>query len=225
MQLALIVMNGTYSRDELEGKDALLLSLMYNSHGPTRHVTLTQRRNKVQQASGVLLNDKRVLPSPVRHLWLLRNIYTTKMSSKGKSAVSVTSSSSILDWFKPLRNEAIARLRTNAVGLVGLTVVCNLLPVPSPWRAFDVVWRRRHGSGPYFYLCAFGAQYFSAETGGRRQLLKCRTASFWCACNEHCTSTICSELPSRATPSTSVPGKTYQDNTGVGPQTPVAFAK
>ncbi|EIW53651.1 uncharacterized protein TRAVEDRAFT_133127 [Trametes versicolor FP-101664 SS1] len=70
------------------------------------------------------------------------------------SAASSSSSASLLDWFKPLRSEAIARLRTNTVGLVGLVILSNLLPVPSPWRAFDVVWQRRPTSAPYYYLCA-----------------------------------------------------------------------
>ncbi|KAI0357873.1 hypothetical protein OH77DRAFT_1422008 [Trametes cingulata] len=70
------------------------------------------------------------------------------------AAASSTSSTSVLDWFKPLRSEAIARLRTNVVGLVGFAVLSNLLPVPSFWRAFDVVWQRRQVSAPYYYLCA-----------------------------------------------------------------------
>ncbi|KAI0364995.1 hypothetical protein BV20DRAFT_973690 [Pilatotrama ljubarskyi] len=70
------------------------------------------------------------------------------------ATASSTSSASVLDWFKPLRSEAIARLRTNVVGLVGAAVLSNLLPVPSVWRAFDVVWQRRPTSAPYYYLCA-----------------------------------------------------------------------
>ncbi|TBU41478.1 hypothetical protein BD309DRAFT_1002434 [Dichomitus squalens] len=66
------------------------------------------------------------------------------MSSRGK----------LLDWFKPLRSEAIARLRTNSVGLAGLAILSHLLPVPSPWRAFHTVWGRNVGSGPYYYICA-----------------------------------------------------------------------
>ncbi|KAI0705599.1 hypothetical protein C8Q76DRAFT_566564, partial [Earliella scabrosa] len=60
----------------------------------------------------------------------------------------------VLDWFKPMRNEAIARLRTNSVGLVGLAILSNLLPLPSPWRAFDVVWHGRSTNAPHYYLCA-----------------------------------------------------------------------
>ena len=62
----------------------------------------------------------------------------------------------MLDWIKPTRGEAVARLRTNTVGLVGVTILCNLLPIPSPWRAFDVVWKRRPMGATYFYLCAAG---------------------------------------------------------------------
>ncbi|KAI0654138.1 hypothetical protein C8Q70DRAFT_926369 [Cubamyces menziesii] len=69
------------------------------------------------------------------------------------SAGSSTATASLVDWFKPLRSEAIARLRMNAVGLVGLTIFTNLLPVPSPWKAVDVVWRQRPTSAPYYYLC------------------------------------------------------------------------
>ncbi|KAI0753219.1 hypothetical protein C8Q80DRAFT_1074196, partial [Daedaleopsis nitida] len=60
----------------------------------------------------------------------------------------------IVDLLKPLRNEAIARLRVNSVGLVGLAILSNLVPVPSPWRAFNVVWHQRPTTGPYYYICA-----------------------------------------------------------------------
>ena len=75
------------------------------------------------------------------------------MSSRGK----------VLDWFKPLRSEALTRLRINSVGLVGLTVLANLLPVPSPWRALDVVWGQSVGKGPYYYVCAAGESYVFAQ--------------------------------------------------------------
>ncbi|KAI0768278.1 hypothetical protein BD413DRAFT_564986 [Trametes elegans] len=78
------------------------------------------------------------------------------MSRQSRVAVTPApaSSTSILDWFKPLRSEAIARLRTNSVGLVGFVIISNLLPVPSLWTAFDVVWRQRPASTPYYSLCA-----------------------------------------------------------------------
>ncbi|KAI8972438.1 hypothetical protein BD414DRAFT_500311 [Trametes punicea] len=77
------------------------------------------------------------------------------MSHQAKVAVTTISSSStsLLDWFKPIRSEAIARLRTNSLGLVGTVIFSNLLPVPSLWKAFDVVWRGRPASTPYYYLC------------------------------------------------------------------------
>ncbi|KAH9847013.1 hypothetical protein C2E23DRAFT_850329 [Lenzites betulinus] len=76
------------------------------------------------------------------------------MSHKARAAVAAPSSSaSPLDWLKPLRNEAIARLRTNTIGLVGISILSNLLPIPSPWRVFDVVWRQKPTSAPYYYLC------------------------------------------------------------------------
>ncbi|RPD54247.1 hypothetical protein L226DRAFT_540030 [Lentinus tigrinus ALCF2SS1-7] len=76
------------------------------------------------------------------------------MPVPAKSAAPAPTSTSILDWFKPLRSEAVARLRTNSIGLVGLAILSNLLPVPSLWRAFDVVWQRRPVTAPYYYLCA-----------------------------------------------------------------------
>ena len=72
-------------------------------------------------------------------------------------------SGKLLDWFKPLRSEAVARLRTNSVGLVGLAILSHLLPVPSPWRAFDVVWGRNVGKGPYYYICAAGESLQSSH--------------------------------------------------------------
>ncbi|KAH9937841.1 uncharacterized protein BXZ73DRAFT_89257 [Epithele typhae] len=61
---------------------------------------------------------------------------------------------SVLDFFKPMRGEAIARLRTNSIGLVSLSILAHLLPVPTPWRAFDTVWKQRPASAPYYYTCA-----------------------------------------------------------------------
>ncbi|KAI0634005.1 hypothetical protein C8Q77DRAFT_1109116 [Trametes polyzona] len=75
------------------------------------------------------------------------------MSQKAKIAASTAPPSALLDWFKPLRSEAIARLRTNTVGLVGLGILSNLLPIPTLWRAFDVVWRQRYASASYYYFC------------------------------------------------------------------------
>ena len=86
---------------------------------------------------------------------LSRPVYL--MSSRGRVAATAFSGTSVLDWFKPMRNEAIARLRTNSVGLVGLAILSNLLPLPSPWRAIDVVWHGRSTNAPHYYLCAVGA--------------------------------------------------------------------
>ncbi len=114
---------------------------------------------------------------------------TSAMPLPGKATATATS---ILDWFKPLRSEAVARLRTNSVGLVGLAILSNLLPVPSLWRAFDVVWQRRPVTAPYYYLCAVGAwnslvlPSIFPDRSGRRTALARRVraecaASFICA--------------------------------------------
>jgi len=53
----------------------------------------------------------------------------------------MTSSSSMLDRLKPRRSEAIARIRTNGLGLAAVAIMTNLLPVPGPWEATRQVWQ------------------------------------------------------------------------------------
>ncbi|KAH9839715.1 uncharacterized protein C8Q71DRAFT_460234 [Rhodofomes roseus] len=60
----------------------------------------------------------------------------------------------ILDWLKPPRGEALARLRTNGLGLLTLTVLTNLLPLPSPWVAIATVRKNLPVSTFYYGLCA-----------------------------------------------------------------------
>jgi len=60
----------------------------------------------------------------------------------------------ILDWLKPSRGEALARLRTNGLGLLTLTIFTNLLPLPSPWVAIATVRKNTPVSTFYYGLCA-----------------------------------------------------------------------
>ncbi|KAH9941972.1 hypothetical protein B0H21DRAFT_541805 [Amylocystis lapponica] len=66
---------------------------------------------------------------------------------------SPSSQPAILDWFKPSPHEALARLRSNSLGLLTLTILTNLLPLPSPWDAISAL-RRNTTSTPYYILCA-----------------------------------------------------------------------
>ncbi|KZT69237.1 hypothetical protein DAEQUDRAFT_765562 [Daedalea quercina L-15889] len=60
----------------------------------------------------------------------------------------------ILDWLKPPRGEALARLRTNSLGLLTLTVLTNLLPLPPPWTAVSTI-RKNAPVGTFYYaFCA-----------------------------------------------------------------------
>ncbi|EMD39119.1 hypothetical protein CERSUDRAFT_93160 [Gelatoporia subvermispora B] len=59
----------------------------------------------------------------------------------------------IAEWLKPSRGEALARLRTNSLGLLMLTILTSLLPLPSPWTAIDVVRERKPAGIMYYYLC------------------------------------------------------------------------
>lgn len=60
---------------------------------------------------------------------------------------------SLSDWIKPSRNEAIARLRTNAIALVALFIVTHLAPLPSLWTAFHVVSTRAEVGPIWWALC------------------------------------------------------------------------
>ncbi len=73
--------------------------------------------------------------------------------------------------FKPRHTEAIARMRTNGAGLVAAVISSTLLPLPSPWTAFRVVWSSTSGGisrnvGIVWYaLCAAGARSVDYEAG------------------------------------------------------------
>lgn len=126
-----------------------------------------QRPHRVSSSASLLCTDRPIESSATFAPVLTSCSYYAshhKMSSQGRVAATACSSTSLLDWFKPLRNEAIARLRTNAVGLLGIGVLSNLLPIPTPWRAFDVVWQGRPASAPYYYLCAAGEWVWSCSS-------------------------------------------------------------
>ncbi|OBZ74195.1 hypothetical protein A0H81_06183 [Grifola frondosa] len=81
-----------------------------------------------------------------------------KMSQTAKSSAKSTSSPisttpSVLDYLKLTPSEAATRLRTNALGLLALVVLTNLLPLPSLWSSFNVVRERRYANSLYYYLC------------------------------------------------------------------------
>jgi hypothetical protein len=44
-----------------------------------------------------------------------------------------------VSFFKPHLNEASLRLRNASLGLITLLLLTSLLPVPSLWRAWDIV--------------------------------------------------------------------------------------
>ena len=64
----------------------------------------------------------------------------------------------ILDWLKPSRSEAIARLRTNCLGLFTITIITNLLPLPSPWTAIAIVRGHAPVNTLYYGFCALGTR-------------------------------------------------------------------
>ena len=73
--------------------------------------------------------------------------------------------SSLLDWLKPPRAEALSRLRTNSVGLFTLTILVHLLPLPSFWTSVSVVQRRTPANILYYGLCALGTLAVSCRKG------------------------------------------------------------
>lgn len=68
------------------------------------------------------------------------------------SPSSITSS--FIEWLKPPRTESLARLRTNSLGLFALTVLINLLPLPSFWTSISVVQGYTPANFLYWSLCA-----------------------------------------------------------------------
>ncbi|KAJ3525748.1 hypothetical protein NM688_g8358 [Phlebia brevispora] len=49
------------------------------------------------------------------------------------------------NFLKPRHSEAIARIRTNGLGMVAALITTILLPLPSPWTAFRVAWASANG--------------------------------------------------------------------------------
>ena len=76
-------------------------------------------------------------------------------------------SSSVLDNIKPQRAEALARIRTNGMGLLAVFITTNLLPLPGPWEAVWQVWQsynyRFSGKEEVtvWWLLCFSGQYFN----------------------------------------------------------------
>ena len=74
-------------------------------------------------------------------------------------------SSKVLDWFKPHRSAAVARLRTNGLGLLVVLIVTTLLPLPSPFTALRLVLGSRYldydglGGTWWRWLCFLGASH------------------------------------------------------------------
>ncbi|OCH96271.1 hypothetical protein OBBRIDRAFT_765793 [Obba rivulosa] len=77
------------------------------------------------------------------------------MSQPARSHTPSTVAVDITEWLKPPRSEALARLRTNSLGLITLAILTHLLPLPSPWTALAVVRERISAGSAYYYLCLF----------------------------------------------------------------------
>ncbi|KAI0732184.1 hypothetical protein C8Q72DRAFT_819528 [Fomitopsis betulina] len=74
---------------------------------------------------------------------------TTKASLSPQLAAT-----NILDWLKPSRGEAIARLRTNSLGLLTIAILTHLLPLPSPWTAVATIRGHAPVNTLYYGFCA-----------------------------------------------------------------------
>ncbi|KAH8104117.1 hypothetical protein BXZ70DRAFT_685073 [Cristinia sonorae] len=61
---------------------------------------------------------------------------------------------SLMDWLKPRRSEAIARIRSNAFGLIALLISTLLSPLPNLWTAFRVVSTHADVGAFWWFLCA-----------------------------------------------------------------------
>lgn len=78
------------------------------------------------------------------------------INGQTSSLSSRIATTTILDWLKPPRGEAIARLRTNTLGMFTLAVLTHLLPLPSPWTAVATLRGKASSSTMYYNLCAVG---------------------------------------------------------------------
>lgn len=81
---------------------------------------------------------------------------TTKASLSPQLAAT-----NILDWLKPSRGEAIARLRTNSLGLLTIAILTHLLPLPSPWTAVATIRGHAPVNTLYYGFCALGTRVSS----------------------------------------------------------------
>jgi len=63
-------------------------------------------------------------------------------------------SQSLTSFLIPRRSEAVARLRSNGIGLITLTILTQLLPLPSPWDAFRVVSKGEDTTATWWGVCA-----------------------------------------------------------------------
>ena len=85
---------------------------------------------------------------------------------------SHTMSSKVLDWLKPHRTEAVARLRTNGLSLVVVFIVTTLLPLPSPFTVLRLFLGSRYSDYDEFggtwwrWLCLLGTSYACMQKRG-----------------------------------------------------------
>ncbi|CCM00593.1 uncharacterized protein FIBRA_02629 [Fibroporia radiculosa] len=77
-----------------------------------------------------------------------------QVTDQASSLSTWIATSTILDWLKPPRGEAIARLRTNVLGMFTLALLTHLLPLPSPWIAIAILRGKASSSSIYYNLCA-----------------------------------------------------------------------
>lgn len=67
------------------------------------------------------------------------------------------SSPKVTDWLKPRKSEAVIRIRINGLGIIAAFITTQLLPLPSPWHAFQVVSGKIDSMGVWWVVCALGA--------------------------------------------------------------------
>ncbi|KAH7910243.1 hypothetical protein BJ138DRAFT_132791 [Hygrophoropsis aurantiaca] len=74
------------------------------------------------------------------------------MATKSKSIISMSpaflsqSKSTLVDFGKPYRNEALVRMRNNTAGFGVLFLLTNLLPIPTIWTSLKVILSERSSS-------------------------------------------------------------------------------
>jgi hypothetical protein len=94
--------------------------------------------------------------------------------------MSSTSVLALVDAFKPHPADARIRLRHSAFGLVALVLLVNLSPVPGPWRALDVVWRRTRAASrqPHIVYDTYGRASHEWVDAPRAPV----GTGVWCVC-------------------------------------------